>query len=143
MSESDLKFPREWLHIAADLMSKAADEFGNHGCNDYRLPEWMLATDRLALDAWVVKRNGSLDEEPSDDTYSSDWCLMAFFAETLREMAGPVPAIPPERANEKRDEEVRLAKMQLTRAERDAADAAARLAGVRAALARLEKGGDS
>lgn len=33
------------LLLAADLLDKAASEFGNHGCNDYDLPRSMSHAD--------------------------------------------------------------------------------------------------
>jgi len=143
MSEMDPKFPREWLHIAAELLDKAAEEFGNHGCNDYVLPDWMVAADRLALDTAFMVFNGDPEMEPSDSPYASDASLMSFFAEKLREMAGPVPPVQPERAAEKRDEAARQARETLVRAQREAADAADALARARAKVQKLEKGGAS
>jgi hypothetical protein len=139
--------PRAWLHVAADLLDRASEEFGRHGCNDYPLPEWMTREDRLALDRAYHEYNGDPDEEPSDSPVGFDFCLMSFFAEEIRKLAGPVPKLTKEqrkaierekaereaRAAEARAAyEVRIADEAQRRAERARADA-------EAAAAKLKK----
>lgn len=86
------------LLLAADMLDLAADEFGNHVCNDFDLPAEFTAADRAALAALMNRSN--FDDSPSetwpaDDVRSaedlrrgtSDFAVMRGLAFGLREAA--------------------------------------------------------
>lgn len=70
--------------IAAELLDIAADEFSNHGCNDYRLEN----TD----ENWALVKATWEGNEPFPDRrpkngpiYTQNWILMRYFAKLLRD----------------------------------------------------------
>ena len=75
---------------AADLFSRAADQFSNHGCNDYPLPDTPENRQFLA-DVWRWAGN---DEEadrvmsfaPGTTLCGCDWMLMRYLSAKLLEM---------------------------------------------------------
>jgi hypothetical protein len=68
------------------LLNKAADEFGNHGCNDFDVVSEAGLTnadsDKLwqALADWDAKE---LAENVGKSTIHYDWLLMRYFAEKI------------------------------------------------------------
>lgn len=69
--------------VAAALLSRAAEQFGNHGCNDWLWPDNLSQEERKALHAMVRAYMGDPDypNEP-DDTYGPmDHIMMAALAE--------------------------------------------------------------
>lgn len=79
------------LLLAADLLDEAADEFGNHGCNDMSLP-LLSDDDRKGLADLMNRSNfpSSMAPEqwPAEDVVTSDdlRCGCADFA-AMRAMA--------------------------------------------------------
>lgn len=77
--------------LAATLLDLAADQFGNHGCNDFRLDKAIPDPDERrqfvrAMHEW----NGDLEEAEEegwldgDNEWEMDWYLMNFLAARLR-----------------------------------------------------------
>lgn len=83
-----------WAKIAAEFMDRAADEFGNHGCNDFDLSTLGLSReDQVTLVAFMNERNGSPEETPGDIErlpWTSDFCVMFACAAWLRSLAVPL-----------------------------------------------------
>lgn len=138
MSEMNPSFRHGWAHIVADLLDKATVDGGE----GHDLPDWMTKADRLALDVAYHEWNGD-PEEAGVPPFPSRWSLMRFFAAKLRDAAGPVPLVPPERAAEKHAAEMDRAREEVEDAEREAADARRALTEARAKVQKLEKDGAS
>ncbi len=76
--------------VLCDLLKLANEEFGNHGCNDYELPntpenrELMEAVERWnSVEQWLeyglhLNDNGTV-------IYTQDYFLMAYFAHVFEE----------------------------------------------------------
>ena len=65
-------FTKTELEVMAKLLDLAADQFSNHGCNDFELP---ATAENIALVRQVE------EDEPSvrgDTVDTLDWCLMYF-----------------------------------------------------------------
>ncbi len=90
--------PAAWAKVAAELMSEAAGEFGNHGCNDLNLDELGLTRDeQIALVTFMHEQNGDPEEIPAAIEWlpnASDFCVMYACAAWLRGLAEP-PKDPP------------------------------------------------
>jgi len=77
--------------VLAKLLEMAADEFSNHGCNDFDLPN---TPENNALMVAAEKWNSENDfaefglTQDSDKIYTSDYFLMSYFAHLARELAG-------------------------------------------------------
>jgi len=72
------------LAIAARLLDYAADEFSNHGCNDYTLP---ITPDHLAFIKAMIADGDYPDEEPQiygGELMTMDDELMRYCADRLR-----------------------------------------------------------
>jgi hypothetical protein len=86
---------KKLFELAAQLLDMAGDKFGNHGCNDFALPDWSPAERRqLAID--YEKYNGDagelehlqgLPEGSGEFECFSDFCLMFYLAHRLKQMA--------------------------------------------------------
>lgn len=80
--------------LAAELLDIAGDEFGNHGCNDFKLPDWSpserreLAIDyeRFNGDAEELERLQGLPEGSQEFEWFADFALMFYMAYKLRSM---------------------------------------------------------
>ena len=88
------------LLLAAELLELAADEFPNHGCNDFRTPIDLTEADLASLaDLHNLANFGTCDpaelkaKDPRGDDvvtpdrlrrYMHDWCLMQALAAGLR-----------------------------------------------------------
>ena len=80
------------FELAAQLLDMAGEKFGNHGCNDFKLPDWSPAERRqLAIDyeeyngdAGEVARLDALPVGHSEFEWFSDFCLMYYAAHRLR-----------------------------------------------------------
>ena len=69
--------------LAACLLNIAADEFSNHGCNDFRLRSDGGLTDEEAREAIEeMNKPDSKNYEPDED-YVPDWLLMRWIASKL------------------------------------------------------------
>lgn len=91
---------KQLLLMAADLMRRAAEEFSNHGCNDYRLPPLTDEERQELADLHNLANFGTCDPEAlkrkdTDDVrtaadfkvWARDDLLMTVFAAALRRMA--------------------------------------------------------
>jgi hypothetical protein len=73
--------------LLSDLLGMAADEFSNHGCNDYVLPNTPETREFLAN---IMKED---DEEwaaeilnrKGDKLYAQDWMLIRYFQKKVLE----------------------------------------------------------
>lgn len=65
--------------LAAELLRMAADEFSNHGCNDYEFPAWFKPLEQNELMAEYEARNG----KELDDTPPGDWEVFLALADKL------------------------------------------------------------
>jgi hypothetical protein len=77
--------PKE-LNLAADLLRLAADEFSNHGCNDFDLFEVMTPEEALELQQAMYAWNGDPENAPTeakDAQWTQDWFLMGYLAAKL------------------------------------------------------------
>ena len=78
--------------ILADLLERASDEFRNHGCNDYEIPN-SLANREMMVDAarWNSSNPYEWELNISPDgtkIYVFDYFLMGYFAHKAKELAG-------------------------------------------------------
>lgn len=116
------------IFLAAQLLDIAGNEFANHGCNDFELPDFMSADNRRALDVEYHAWNGDPEEGGDDSRYSNDSALMSFLAAVLRKAAGDVDKMSPEREDdavrERRSEILRGAKLRADSLRREAQRAA-------------------
>jgi len=80
--------PQKELNLAARLLRLAADEFSNHGCNDFDLFECMTPEEALDLQRAMHTWNGDPENSPStpqEARWVEDWFLMRYFAAKLQE----------------------------------------------------------
>lgn len=88
------------LLLCADMLDKAGDEFGNHTCNDLRLPKGVKGADLDALATMINRWNfqacpTDMAKADPDDLETAktlrpvtyDWMVMHALAFGLREMA--------------------------------------------------------
>jgi hypothetical protein len=74
--------------LAANLLRRASEEFGNHGCNDYRLGEdgglspAEIREVRALVTTWVREFDPQAEEI---EDVTMDWLLMDFFVAVLEE----------------------------------------------------------
>ena len=77
--------------ILAKLLNMASDEFSNHGCNDFELPN---TPENRALMEAAEKWNAPgapeklMFNQEGTTIYSQDYFLMSFFAHLAHELAG-------------------------------------------------------
>ena len=79
--------------ILAKLLELSADEFSNHGCNDFDLPN---TPENNALMVALEKRNSEEEfkeyglniSKDGKKIYANDAILMSYFAHLARELAG-------------------------------------------------------
>lgn len=82
------------LTLAADLLDLAADEFANHGCEDWDWPaDWDLRARKALLDHMDLREDDRWYLVGSSGPPVS--CAMRAVAEMLREEAGGHPKPPP------------------------------------------------
>jgi len=90
--------------LAADMLDKAGDEFGNHGCNDLQLPKEIKGADLAALADMINRWNFQADPsamakaQPDDletpktlRPVTYDWMVIHALAFGLREEARKLP----------------------------------------------------
>jgi hypothetical protein len=68
--------------LAGELLSLAADEFGNHGCNDFDRPKGFTLAEWKELEQDIERWNSR--EEIAATGYISDFVLMAYLAKKLQ-----------------------------------------------------------
>jgi hypothetical protein len=71
------------LRLAAELLDLAADQFSNHGCNDFGMTGRFTADERAEIAA--LMSGGRSADELTD--YAEDWLLMRATARGLRYQA--------------------------------------------------------
>jgi hypothetical protein len=71
--------------LAVELLRVAAEEFSNHGCNDFKRPEWFPRDEWDAMNRAYHERNGDPEEARSSDYSMSDFVLMGHIANRLAE----------------------------------------------------------
>ena len=71
--------------LASLLLNLAADEFSNHGCNDFSLIKegGLTAEEAKTVQEDLVKDGAS--DELYDSEYSFDWMLMRWLAKKVQE----------------------------------------------------------
>ena len=85
----------KWERLAGELLELAADEFGNHGCNDWRWPDYMTLEERLELSLAMEKHNVNGRELTANEKEDAetraigeygapDWWIMTFLGSKLR-----------------------------------------------------------
>ncbi len=90
---NDLK-PHEW-QILADILTLAAEEFSNNGCNDYEIAD----TPENRQFVTMIETDGLTPEELEDwsiysykgEIVTGDTTLMRHFARYARQQASSVP----------------------------------------------------
>ncbi len=91
------------LELAAELLENASDAFSNHGCNDVNdkiYIGWTLE-ERQKLVQEFYEWNGDPEEYDPTFLHLSDFMLMSFLADKLKEQANdPFPEIPSKSAKE-------------------------------------------
>ncbi len=74
--------------LASKLLRMAADEFSNHGCNDFDLVKDAKLTpaESFAFRKAASEWNGDAAEDPARETEHgmSDWFAMSYLAEVLK-----------------------------------------------------------
>lgn len=86
---------RKLLQMAGELLDSAADEFSNHGCNDWHWPDYMSPGDRLAVARMMEAFNRRKAESALTDNEATeavhmantgppDWWIMRFLASRLQ-----------------------------------------------------------
>lgn len=76
------------LKLASILLSRAANEFGNHGCNDFMKEDYedLNADDVAHITARVNKWDGRIDPEDEMMPYHvPDFALMHYLADRLKD----------------------------------------------------------
>src|SRR3990167_2451927 len=77
--------------ILAELLERAADEFSNHGCNDFDLPNTPENNALIvSVEKWDNEKAfvGLSISKDGKTIYASDSQLMSYFAHLARELAG-------------------------------------------------------
>ena len=79
--------------ILANLLDMASDEFGNHGCGDFELPN--TAENRMLVEAAEIlnspeefKESGLNISKNGAKIYTQDNVLMAYFAHLAHKLSG-------------------------------------------------------
>lgn len=88
--------------LAADLLEMADNEFGNHGCNDFPLPN---TVESRLLAVQMAEWNGSPEDLPNLSRpliYFADFALMGFFSGQLKWEAEHPTALQVEHARMER-----------------------------------------
>ena len=67
------------MEMAAALLAMASEDFGNHGCNDYEIPN---TPDNAALAEWAPGEFAPLNDDKTQ-IIATDWMLMTRLAKKL------------------------------------------------------------
>lgn len=73
--------------IAAQMLNLAADQFGNHGCNDFELPN---TPENMEFIKRVIAWSDYPEDEPhlhADQILTMDWEVMRYCADVLEAAA--------------------------------------------------------
>lgn len=71
--------------LAAELLKLAADEFGNHGCNDFDLPSGWSRKEKISFIKEYHKWNGDPEEFDPNNLFIADCAAMSFLAAKLKD----------------------------------------------------------
>jgi len=69
--------------LAAHLLNMAADQFSNHGCNDFDLSEVFPEAQAVQISDDIARGCGWSEEDIRHDSYTVDWLAMRTVAEIL------------------------------------------------------------
>lgn len=80
------------LTVIAAMLDMAADEFSNHGCNDYELPN---TPENLEFVRTMIAASDYPDDEPhlsSDGAriYLMDWMVMRYCEDLIRQQVDAI-----------------------------------------------------
>lgn len=73
----------EIMRLAADLLDRAADQFSNHGCNDFKMPASLETEDLKTLATYMRLTGAEVDADDIREV-AEDWLLMRAIARHLR-----------------------------------------------------------
>ena len=74
------------MKLIAKLLQLAADEFSNHGCNDFRVDELLTEEEMIELFNATHDKDNQLDAYRYPDRAmkrGDDWVLMQYLAERI------------------------------------------------------------
>lgn len=75
---------KQELELAANLLELASDEFSNHGCNDFRLPDSWTQEECDEFMKSMAKWNGDLENYTPGRRTTMDWYVMAYLSSRLK-----------------------------------------------------------
>ena len=87
MQTSGEEMNPKWLKLAGDLLELAADEFSNHGCNDWEWPDSWSAIERREFAKSVWANCGTPEYYDPKHLHLPDMVVMSFLADQLKKMA--------------------------------------------------------
>ena len=84
------------LRLVSMLLEMASQEFSNHGCNDFKWPDWFPESERVILvrDMAVENRSHAAEVEDMVEDYSKseyappDWWLMTYLSKLAKVESG-------------------------------------------------------
>lgn len=82
------------LEFAAKLLDLAAESFGNHGCNDYEIPN---TPENLDFAKRLITWSDYPEDKPNihgEIIYLMDWEIMRFLADEISKEASAPPPCP-------------------------------------------------
>lgn len=87
-ARNNMQFTQVELKLLQKVLKLAADEFGNHGCNDFNGVKEADLTHEECVDLWrrIDLWNSGSEESHSDPTQFPDWCIMHFLSHRAKEM---------------------------------------------------------
>lgn len=88
---------RRELELLSELLGMASDEFSNHGCNDFAVPN-TPENNRFMTAAEIWNQSNPESREPLNvskdgtEIYTQDWFLMDYLKHLVDEEAKQCPA---------------------------------------------------
>ncbi len=74
------------LELVGQMLDVAADQFSNHGCNDFKMPNtdenWAFIE---AMQAGLPPEDCDKRPAQGDPIYTMDWAVMRYLADKARE----------------------------------------------------------
>lgn len=142
------------IRLASVLLNLASEQFGRHGCNDFKIidvPGFESKAARVELDRMYHEWNGDPQEhDPAYvGEYQADFALMSFCAAILANASGAAIEPDPadvraaaiehaERAVKEREEQIANCDAQAENIKREKRDSAKKLLAAQTALAKLK-----
>jgi len=77
------------LLLISHLLEIASDEFGNHGCNDFKLSDFFSEEECVKFDKEYHEWNGDPDEHDSQYARSGwfqDYAVMSYYSHKLKKL---------------------------------------------------------